>query len=124
MTPELLTLVGRKFAALELRHDFHSLLLTLEFEITAAPADALEMRIELITRIGKELARLRPTDTVAYHLGQLQILLPGCQTSDAGRVSTEFRTLIADVFGDDVSHTLKISMLPVSQAFAAETQRS
>ena len=107
VSPEVLAMMTNKFAALERRHGVPSIVLKASFNSTAG--ESLEQRIKLITAIGQELARLRTTDSVAYHMGQLLILLPGCDNQGVTRISNDFKTIVSEIFGTDTAEALCFS---------------
>ena len=111
ISPEVMAMMVNKFAAVEKRYGIDSALLKIEFDQNAELTQngSLEQRVKLITAVGQELARLRTTDSVAYHLGQLLILLPGCNEQGLNRIISDFKTIVGDMFGNDTVAALRFS---------------
>ena len=105
----------KKFAALEQRYGLKSSLLKVGFKEDIAMNESFEQRVKLITAVGQELARLRTTDTVAYHLGQLLILLPGCDDQGLNRIISNFVALITEIFGAETARQLRFTRHSVQE---------
>lgn len=119
LTIDQLVTIGRKFAAVEERHNFHSLLLEIDFSALDARETAVTEKITLMTRVGRELAQLvRPTDSVAYHMGSLLLLMPGADQQAAAKVTQRLRNSISELLDSAAADEFRFSSQSVNEFFS------